>query len=90
MVNARTATAADFDKAADASARAFWVAAVIAGAVWWFAGPWWAAVPALISLYCGLQAVGASRAAANLRSGTYRLPNVNNGAPGGDASNFRR
>lgn len=87
MVNARTATAADFDKASENNARAFWLTVVIAGMVWWFAGGWWAVLPAVISLYCAAQAVGANRAAAKMRAGTYRIPNVNNGAPDGDKRN---
>jgi hypothetical protein len=89
MVNARTATASDFDKAAESSARAFWVAAIIAVALWWFAGLWYAAVPGLAALFFGFQVVSAGRAAAKLRAGLYRIPNTNNGAPDGDASNYQ-
>lgn len=90
MSRARTATAADFEKAADNGARAFWIAGAVAVAVWVIGGGWWALLPSVFALASGFQSVGASRAAAKLRAGTYPVPNINNGAPDGDARNYGR
>jgi hypothetical protein len=88
MVDARTATAADFDAAAQRNAHAFWVYAIVAGLVWWLASIWWAAFPAALALWCVYTSVGATMAARELRKGSYRVPNPNNGAPDGDATNW--
>ena len=90
MVHPRTATAADFDHAANNNARAFWLWLVVAGLVWWLTSLWWAAVPSLIGAWCAYNSVACTRTASKLRNGTYPIPNINNGAPDGDASNWDR
>lgn len=88
MVDARSATAADFDRAAQRQANAFWGWAVVAGLVWWQASVWWAIIPALAAVWYAVGSVVCTRSAGKLRAGTYRLLNVNNGAPDGDARNW--
>ena len=87
-VNARTATAADFEAAAQAHARAFWVYAALAGITAYFFR-WWAVIPALLATLMVIKSVGAGRAAQQLRAGTFPVPNPNNGAPEGDIANLR-
>lgn len=86
MVDARSATAADFDRAAQRHANTFWFCLVVAGVVWWFAG-WWAAIPGAVAVWCAVSSIGATRAGMHLRRGTYKVWNPNNGAPDGDAAN---
>ena len=88
-VDARTATAADFDAAAQKHASAFWFWLVVAAIIYFFF-KWWSAIPALLAGWCAISSVGATKAASNLRNGTYRIPNPNNGAPDGDARNHNR
>ena len=85
-MDAYTATAKDFERAAQRNANAFWVYAIIAMAVWFYF-KWWAAIPAILAVYNMVKSIAATRSADQLRRGTYRLPNLNNGAPDGDASN---
>lgn len=87
MVDARSATAADFDRAANRNASAFWGWFITAGVVWFLAPSWWwALVPGLLCMWNAANSFGATRAAQALRNGTYRIANPNNGAPNGDAS----
>ena len=79
MVDARTATAADFDKAAQKNANAFWVWLVAAGIVWWLASIWWAALPAALALWTGCTSMSCTRYANKLRNGTFPIPNPDNG-----------
>ena len=85
MLNARTATARDFEASAYAHARMFWVWAVV-GAVVAFLFRWWALVPFALAVLSLIKSIGGGRAAQQLRQGTYPIPNPNNGAPDGDAS----
>ncbi|HNW92730.1 MAG TPA: hypothetical protein PKM88_07475, partial [bacterium] len=50
---------------------------------------WWAIIPGLLTLLSMIQSIHATILAGQLRKGTYRLPNINNGAPDGDASNYK-
>jgi MFS superfamily sulfate permease-like transporter len=84
-----TATAADFDAAAQRHANAFWLWLIGAAVVWYFAR-WWAAIPAVLAAWAVASSVGATIMARRLRAGTYKLPNPNNGAPDGDARNWDR
>jgi hypothetical protein len=86
-VNARPATAADFDPAAQQKANSFWFWLVVAGIVYYFF-KYWAIIPGALAVLSAIQSISATRAASSLRNGTYRLPNPNNGAPDGDARNF--
>lgn len=88
MVNARTATARDFDKAAQRNADAFWLWLVVGGVVWFLVSWGWAIIPAAVAVYCAFNSMYSTRAAQALRSGSYRIPNPNNAAPDGDASNL--
>lgn len=87
MTNARTATAADFDKAAQKHANASWVLGAIVLAVGFFIGWVWALIPGAFLLLTIAKSAGATNAANQLRKGTYPLPNPNNGAPNGDSRN---
>ena len=86
-LNARTATAKDFERAAQKHANSFWVWAVITGIVSYFGGMF-GFIPGVIAVFCIIQSVGATSAAMALRKGTYKIPNPNNGAPDGDARNL--
>ncbi|WP_324741605.1 hypothetical protein U8326_00060 [Tsuneonella sp. CC-YZS046] len=88
MVDARTATAADFDNAAQRNAHAFWGWLVVVAITWWFTSHWWALVPGALAILCGVQSIGATRAAAALRKGVYGISNPNNGAPDGNVKNL--
>ncbi len=77
-INARTASASDFDAAAHSNANAFWIWAIVAGIVFYFL-KWWSVIPALFAIWCAITSIGATRAASSLRKGTYRIPNPNNG-----------
>lgn len=85
MIDARTATAQDFDAAAQRHANQFWVWAIIAAVVFIFLR-WWAAIPAAFALYSIVESFSATNCAGALRKGTYRIPNPNNGAPDGNAA----
>jgi hypothetical protein len=86
MPDARNATAADFDQAAQRSANAFWVFLIVSGVTYYFAG-WWAAIPSALAILGVVRSISSTRYAQQLRCGTYRIPNPNNGAPDGDARN---
>lgn len=88
MVDARSATSADFDKAAHARARDFWLCLLATGLTWWLLKGWWFIAPALFTILEAVSSVSATRAAQKLRTGNYPLPNPNNGAPDGDARNL--
>lgn len=89
MVDAHSATAADFDRAAQRNANAFWRWLVATGVCWWVAPSWWwAVVPGLLCLWNASNSIGATLAGRSLRKGTYRVYNPNNGAPDGDAANW--
>lgn len=87
MANARTATASDFDKAAQRHAHAFWLLLVAAGIVWLLVSWVWAVFPGAVAVLCAAQSVSATKAAHAIRSGSYRIPNPNVGAVDGDARN---
>ena len=82
--NARTATAADFNSAAQKHATAAWLWAIVAGAVYYFLN-WWAVIPGALVILAVISSIGATKQARHLHSGTYRIPNPNNGTPDGDA-----
>lgn len=86
-VDARTATAADFDTAAQSWANKTWFWGIAAAVVGFLAG-WFALIPAGVAALCIIQSVGATWSAGRLRAGTYTIPNPNNGAPNGDAQNL--
>lgn len=79
-VRARTAKASEFDKAAQDAANGFWIWLLVAAALWWFGfSAWfWGAAIGLAG-FDVLRSIGATIAARQLRAGTYRLPNPNNG-----------
>jgi hypothetical protein len=80
MVDARTATAADFERAAQRHANLFWVWLVVAALAWWLVAPVWAAIPGLLALFSAVSSVAATRSASKLREGSYAIANPNNGA----------
>lgn len=86
-IDARSATAADFDRAAQRHANAFWVWLILTGVSAFFL-LWLAILPAAIAVYSIIASISSTRAADQLRNGTYRILNENNGAPDGDAKNF--
>lgn len=87
MANARTATASDFDKAAQRHAHVFWLLLVAAGIVWLLVSWVWAVFPGAVAVLCAAQSVSATKAAHAIRSGSYRIPNPNVGAVDGDVRN---
>lgn len=88
MANARTATASDFDKAAQRHAQAFWLLLVAAGVIWLLISWAWAVFPGAVAVLCALQSISATKAAHAMRSGSYRIPNPNVGAVDDDARNM--
>lgn len=86
-MDARTATAADFDAAAQRWANSFWFFAIATAIVGFVAG-WFAVIPGALTAYCVIQSVSATAMAGKMRAGTYPIPNPNNGAPDGDARNI--
>jgi len=80
MPNARTATAKDFDEAAQNHANASWIFLIISAVVVYF-WSWWALIPAALWLLKVVQSISCTMQARNLRQGTYRIPNPNNGKP---------
>lgn len=79
-LNARTATAADFDVAAQKHANAFWIYLIVAGFIYYLF-KWWFVIPAAFAVYAGISSISSTKAASNIRKGTYRIPNPNNGMP---------
>ncbi|PHZ85934.1 hypothetical protein [Paremcibacter congregatus] len=86
-LNARNATAADFDSVAQQHADATWKWLILGGIIYYFFD-WWAIAPGLLALLAIVQSVSATLQAQKLRKGTYKIPNPNNGAPDGDARNI--
>ena len=86
-MNQHTATASDFDKAAQKKATAFWFFAIVAGICAYFFG-WGAIIPLLIAVFSIIQSFHAEDLAKKLRVGDYPVPNINNGAPDGDVANY--
>lgn len=80
-IDARTATAEDFEAAAQKSANATWGWLIVAGIVYYFWGWAAAALPGFLALLAVVQSVASTKQADNLRKGTYRIPNPNNGKP---------
>jgi len=87
-LDARTATAKDFDIAAQKHANAFWFYLVLAVVIFYFF-KFWAIIPGILAIYTAIQSIGATKAASSLRNGTYKIPNPNNGAPDGDIRNYK-
>ena len=90
MLDPRTATAGDFDKAAQRHAHVFWMWLIAFGVTWWLMSFWWALIPAAAATWAAIGSGASTRDAAKLRNGTYPILNPNNGAPDGDASNWLR
>lgn len=86
MINPHSATAKDFDRPAQKKANSFWIYAISAAIVGYYF-KWWAILPAVMAIVAAAQSLSATRCADQLRRGTYRILNPNNGAPNGDASN---
>lgn len=78
-IDARSASAKDFDRVAQNHASAFWWELIAAAVVWYFFSWWWAAIPALGAIWSAVKSVSATRCANQLRKGTYTIPNPNNG-----------
>lgn len=88
LINARTATADDFDKIAQSHSNAFW-GWLITSVITWYFLHWWLLIPATLSLWSMTSSVSSSMMAKKLRDGTYKILNPNNGAPDGDANNIQ-
>jgi len=86
-VDARTATAADFDAVAQSWANRTWFWGIAAAIVGFLAG-WFALIPGGLAALCIIKSVSSTLMAGKLRAGTYPIPNPNNGAPDGDARNL--
>ena len=78
--NARTATASDFEAAAQSWANSTWLWGLLAAVVGYFAG-WFALIPGVFALLSIINSVTATSMAGRLRAGTYTISNPNNGVP---------
>ncbi len=87
QINARTATTADFDTAAQKHANAAWLWAIVAGVIYYFFGGW-IVIPGMLFVWSVISSISATKQASALRSGTYRIPNPNNGAPDGGSRKY--
>lgn len=87
MIDASTATAKDFDNAAQKHANAFWVWLIATGIVGFFL-QWVAIIPAIFMILLIIKSISSTSCADQLRKGTYRIANPNNGAPDGNANNW--
>ena len=86
MVDAQTATAADFDHVAQTHANFAWFWGLVSVAIGYFFH-WWAILPAAITIWAASRSVICTSFAMKLRNGTYPINNPNNGAPDGDCKN---
>lgn len=86
-INARTATAADFDTAAQKHANAAWFWVIVTGIIYYFFEGW-TVISGMMLVWAVISSIGATKQASALREGTYKIPNPNNGAPDGDARNY--
>ena len=77
-IDARTATAKDFDNAAQKNANAAWFYLVLSGVIFYFF-EWWALIPGVSCVFSIVTSVEATKKAQSLRDGTYKIPNPNNG-----------
>tara|TARA_Y200000002_G_C22537225_1_gene602366 strand:- start:491 stop:745 length:255 start_codon:yes stop_codon:yes gene_type:complete len=77
-LDARTATAKDFDRAAQSKANSAWGFGILTVIIFYFFN-WWALIPGALTLLTIIQSVSATKQASNLRNGTYKIPNPNNG-----------
>ena len=50
----------EFRRAAQKHANATWVLLIIAAAVWYFAGLWWAVIPAVVGAFTAFQSVSST------------------------------
>ena len=87
-VNARTATAVDFDASAQRWANQFWSWLFVTFLVAYFGG-WFALIPGIFAVLSAVKSIGSTMAGTQLRKGTYPIPNFNNGAPDGDIRNTK-
>lgn len=87
MIDASTATAKDFDTAAQKHANAFWGWLIATGIVGFFFH-WFAVIPAIFMILSIAKSLSSTSCADQLRKGTFRIVNPNNGAPDGDANNW--
>ena len=77
-LDARTATAKDFDIAAQRKADSAWGFGILTVIIFYFFS-WWALIPGALTLLRIIQSISATKQASNLRNGTYKIPNPNNG-----------
>jgi len=85
MIDPRTATAKDYDKAARLHGNGAWASVAITIVVWYFFD-WFALIPLANVFYCGLKVLSYTKAEMQLEKGIFKTPNRNNGAPNGDAT----
>lgn len=78
VLNARTATAKDFDEAAQKHANGFWANLILSGVIFYFF-EWWALIPGIFCIFSIVRSISATVQAGKLRDGTYKIPNPNNG-----------
>ena len=77
-LDARTATAKDFDEAAQSKANFAWGFGVLTAIIFYFFSLW-ALIPGALTLLTIIKSISATKQASNLRNGTYKIPNPNNG-----------
>jgi hypothetical protein len=81
-IHAGNVTVADFQRAAERHARAFWYCTALAGAAGYY-WHWWAIAPGVPAVWYAVKTLAAGYAALQLEKGTYRARNPNNVAPAG-------
>ena len=77
-LDARTATAKDFDNVAQKHANSAWGHLILSGLIFYFF-EWWALIPGVFCVFSIMRSVSSTIQAGKLRNGTYKIPNPNNG-----------
>ena len=75
-LDARTATAKDFDAAAQKNANAAWFYLILSGVIFYFF-EWWALIPGAFCIFSIVSSVGATKQAQSLRDGTCVMSLIN-------------
>ena len=77
-LNARNATAKDFEAAAQSHANASWFYGILSVIIFNFLG-FWGLIPLALTIISIIKSTSSTKMAMDLRNGTYKIPNPNNG-----------
>ena len=77
-LNARNATAKDFDAAAQKHANASWFYGILSIVIFIYLGPL-GFIPLILTILSIIKSISSTKMAMDLRNGTYKIPNPNNG-----------